>query len=109
VLLSSIPGQQMPPGPWWNADKLIHGVEYAVLGALLVRALLRGPPRLRVPAALAVAVVGAAVFGVTDELHQAFTPGRYCSAFDAVADGVGGALGAVAAALYYGRRSRAAR
>ncbi len=37
--LSAIPGDALPRMPgWWNADKLIHGAVYAVLGAaVLVR------------------------------------------------------------------------
>src|SRR6188474_2192097 len=32
--LSAIPGDALPRMPgWWNVDKLIHGVVYAVLGA----------------------------------------------------------------------------
>jgi VanZ family protein len=109
VLLSSIPGQQMPSGAWWRADKLIHVVEYAVLAALVVRALRLGPPRATVLIAAAIAVIGATVFGVTDELHQSFTPGRYSSALDVLADGIGAIVGAGAASLFYGRRGRAAR
>ena len=32
--LSAIPGDALPRMPgWWNVDKLIHGLVYAVLGA----------------------------------------------------------------------------
>lgn len=95
----------MPAGPWWRADKLIHATEYAILAALLVRALVRGPPRLRVGTAALVAVACALAFGASDEWHQSFVPGRSSSAFDAIADGVGACLGAALATFYYRRRA----
>jgi len=80
--LSSLPGSEVGlPSPW---DKLAHLVEYALLGFLLGR----GTGR----AALAFAV--AALYGATDELHQAFVPGREASLFDWFADALGAALGA---------------
>jgi VanZ family protein len=60
-----------------------HVVEYAVLGGLLVWAGV-------VPRA---AVAIAAVYGVTDELHQAFVPGRDASPVDWGLDVVGAVLG----------------
>jgi len=39
------------------------------------------------------AFVFAAFYGITDELHQAWTPGRSVSALDAVIDGAGGLAG----------------
>jgi VanZ family protein len=80
-------------------DKLLHGVEYAVLGGLLVRALrLAG---LRPGVALVAAVVIASAYGATDELHQAFVPGRSSEVADWLADTLGATVGAVlvAAAL----------
>ncbi len=76
-------------------DKLLHVVEFAALGALLVPALrLAGlPPRRALVAAAAVA----ALSGATDELHQAFVPGRDADPLDAVADAVGAVLGSAAA------------
>ena len=48
--LSAIPGDALPPMPgWWNADKLIHGAIYAVLGALCWTARARTLPRVRGP------------------------------------------------------------
>ncbi len=80
--LSSLPGNEVGlPSP---LDKLAHLVEYALLGFLLGR----GTGR----AALAFAV--AALYGATDELHQAFVPGREASLFDWFADVLGAALGA---------------
>lgn len=77
-------------------DKLLHGVEYAVLGGLLVHALrLAG---LRPGVALVSAVVIASAYGATDELHQAFVPGRSSEVADWLADTLGATVGAVLAA-----------
>ena len=80
--LSSLPGSAagIPP-PW---DKLAHFLEYAVLGFLLGR----GTGRFF--SALAIA----ALYGASDELHQAFVPGREASALDWAADLLGALAGA---------------
>ena len=88
--LSSLPGGQVGiPAPW---DKLAHLAEYAVLGFLLGR----GSGR------VSLAFLVAALYGATDELHQAFVPGREASALDWLADAAGAFLGARGGA----RRSR---
>lgn len=80
------------------SDKLEHGLAYAGLGVLLLRALaggLRGP----VSMTAALSAVGiAACYGVSDELHQHFVPYRSMDAYDLLADTAGAA--AAAGALY---------
>ena len=76
-------------------DKLLHALEYSVLGALLVVSLrLAG---LRPRTALLLAVFLGSLYGATDEIHQSFVPGRDASVLDWVADTLGVALGAAAA------------
>ncbi len=70
-------------------DKVVHFSVYGLLGTLVVRAM--GVRRW----GWAVAAVSA--FGVSDELHQHFTPGRSMELADWVADTLGALL---AAALY---------
>jgi VanZ family protein len=80
------------------SDKVLHIAAYAPLGFLILRALTRG--RLaaitwpRVLAAVALSVL----YGLTDEIHQMFVPGRTADPVDLLADGVGAALGAAALA-----------
>lgn len=72
-------------------DRVGHCGEYGLLGWLAARALAANgasPPR-RLWLGLALA----SLYGATDELHQAFVPGRSCQAGDWVADTAGGALG----------------
>ncbi len=95
VFMSSLTASDLGPSELWRFDKLIHTAEYAVLGGLLCRALLL---RSRLPARWAVlaAIAGAALFGLTDEWHQAFVPGRDSSGWDWLADVTGATLGSMA-------------
>lgn len=81
---SSIPSLSTGLGTWDTIlRKGAHLTEYAVLGALLYRALGREP------LALAVGIAYAA----TDELHQYFVRGRHASPVDVAIDAVGVAAG----------------
>jgi VanZ family protein len=66
--------------------KIAHAGEFAVLGALLLRALREDVPAL----ALGIA------YAATDELHQHFVRGRVGSPLDVVIDAVGVAIGVTA-------------
>jgi VanZ family protein len=92
---------QSNPLPFLGAllaeDKLLHGAGYALLGALVAGAL-SGPARRPARVAL-LAALAAAAFGATDELHQAFVPGRSCDVRDWMADAVGALLGAALVAV----------
>jgi VanZ family protein len=81
---SSIPSLSTGLGVWDTVlRKGAHLTEYAILGALLYRALGRE--------ALALAV--GIAFAATDELHQHFVRGRHPSPIDVAIDAVGVALG----------------
>ncbi len=73
-------------------DKVLHGSEYAGLGALIAFALLRS--RVRPILALAAAALLASAYGVSDEWHQSFVPGRDPDWHDWAADTVGALAGA---------------
>ena len=82
--LSSIPDLGTGLGGWDLAlRKLAHAAEYAVLGALLVRATGRG----------GVALAVGTLYAVSDELHQALVPGRMGSPVDVAIDALGVACG----------------
>jgi VanZ family protein len=106
-VLSSLPGGVLKIPPVDYLDKLVHLGIYFLLALLLLRALARttrlaGWPRARVALAL---VAG---LGVTDEVHQAFVPGRMPDAMDVAADAAGALL---ACAVFWlgSRRARRAR
>jgi VanZ family protein len=81
---SSIPSLSSGLGVWDTVlRKGAHITEYAILGALLYRALGRE--------ALALAV--GIAYAATDELHQHFVRGRHASPIDVAIDALGVALG----------------
>jgi VanZ family protein len=71
-----------------------HFVEYTVFGALLFAALSRRLPKRRRKVALVLAIVIASLYGVSDEFHQLFVPGRACDPLDWLVDTAGAMLGA---------------
>ncbi|MEG0015141.1 MAG: VanZ family protein [Gordonibacter sp.] len=67
-----------------------HFCEYLVLGMLLANAFHYHVPLGR---ACLVALACASAYGVTDEFHQLFVPGRMCDPMDWLVDTVGAGLG----------------
>ena len=93
--LSSVPDLGTGLGGWdLVLRKLAHAAEYAVLGALLLRATAR--PGL--------AFVLGTLYAVSDEVHQSFVPGRMGSVLDVALDTVGVAIGIVLWQLVRTRR-----
>jgi VanZ family protein len=81
---SSVPHLGTGLGTWDTVlRKGAHVTEYAVLGALLYRALARE----------AVALAAGIAYAATDELHQHFVRGRHASPVDVAIDAVGVAVG----------------
>lgn len=76
-------------------DKLLHSLEYAVLGCLCYRAFRRAGGPFAAEYAAIFAIAAASLYGASDEVHQAFVPLRTASWSDWVADTAGGAIGAI--------------
>ena len=76
-------------------DKLLHMIEFAVLGVLCYRAFRRAAGPFAAGYAVVFAIVTASLYGATDELHQAFVPFRTATWLDWMADTAGGMVGAV--------------
>jgi len=85
---SSLP-VHVPEGP----DKILHMLEFSFMGFFTTRAILLTWNLPRLWAWIAGSAL-AGIFGVLDEIHQAFVPGRQSSPYDALADLAGGMLGA---------------
>ncbi len=75
-------------------DKVLHAVEYAVLGGLCYRAFRWGANGAVTSRALFLAIGAASLYGITDEVHQLFVPFREAGWQDWMADTVGATLGA---------------
>lgn len=94
-LFGSLAGEAVDVSP------IGHFAEYLLFGATLANALrLHLTPR----RALALAIVAASLYGVTDELHQSFVPMRSCDPADWLVDTVAAAVGALAVLIVLKRR-----
>ncbi len=90
ITVSSIPYLGPPPFQFTWSDKVEHFIEYSFLGFFMAYALAKTRPR----PLFWVAVIICGAYGIIDELHQLYIPGRVCDPFDALADILGGAAGA---------------
>lgn len=84
------------------SDKVLHTVEYAVLGGLCYRAFRWGLNGQVAARALIIAIVTASLYGVTDEVHQLFVPFRESSWQDWLADTIGAVIGALCWRFFFG-------
>jgi VanZ family protein len=95
--LSSIPG--FPPSFSVLPDKLAHMVLYGGLGFLFAR-------YLHISKGFSFGYISVFTFlfccayGITDEIHQYFVPGREAEVGDVIADAVGGLFGSISYLCY---------
>jgi VanZ family protein len=83
---SSIPSLSSGLGTWdYVLRKCAHVTEYAILGALLLRAFGREAP----------AFIAGLVYAASDEFHQHFVRGRHAAPLDVAIDGVGILIGLI--------------
>ena len=84
----------LPSPPAGLTDKHEHFFFYGILAALALRALANGEwPGVRW-ATVCGAIVISSLYGVSDEFHQRFVPGRTYEVLDMVADAIGSAAAA---------------
>ncbi len=95
--LSSQPITLPPPLRFRYSDKILHAIEYGVLGYLTARAVsgTAKESRGRLFVIIVSVIIGAA-WGALDEVHQGYVPNRVSCVSDAVADVVGVILGVTA-------------
>ncbi len=75
-----------------GTDKLVHLLLYGVFGYLLLRAFHREGQRQSRNLWVLLMVV---LYGISDEWHQSFVPGRSVEVLDVLADGLGGVLAVI--------------
>jgi VanZ family protein len=90
----SKPDEELPTFVRDLSDKLLHVAEYGILGALWYRAFRWASGPGIAASAVLLAVIAGSIYGLTDEVHQAFVPMRETSVLDWIADTAGSFMGA---------------
>ena len=81
-------------------DKGVHFMEYGMLAILLAHALRGTAPSRQLLWVFAISIACTTLWGLIDEIHQAFVPGRVADVRDLMADALGAFLGATLYALF---------
>ena len=91
-VLSSIPKLPTVRAPF-DVHNVAHVVAFAVLCGLMERAFFHQSRYLSLQRnSLAAAFVFACVYGIVDEIHQVYVPGRHSDINDVIADSLGAML-----------------
>lgn len=104
--LSHQPGTalHLPPIPF--LDKILHGIIYGILAASAMFAVSRERIRNRPVSTACGVILFCLLYGMSDEYHQAFIPGRIASLADLAADTVGAAMATPLVLRYLGGDGR---
>ena len=97
AVLFALSSQSVLPGASLTPDWMQHGVAYAGLAVVTLRATSGGQCSGIRSRALLAAWIVATLYGVSDEFHQSFVPTRSADPRDVSADAIGAALGLLAA------------
>ena len=97
--VSSIPGNSIPRFVLLSWDKLFHIIEYSILGFLSVRSF----DSKSIKNMINISII-CLCFAVFDEIWQSFVPGRFSSALDVIADGIGIIIGIIFASRFYSEK-----
>ena len=90
ISVSSIPGNSIPRFILLSWDKLLHLVEYSILGYLAVNSF-----RAISKDQVIVIIISCLGFACFDELWQSLIPGRFSSVLDIITDGIGIIMGSI--------------
>lgn len=80
------------PSLFPNMDKLVHFVEFGVLGMLYFIAINKTSRITSKSLLFLISVLLTGLYGLSDEVHQLFVPFREFSLYDILADLVGGSF-----------------
>jgi len=104
-ILSASPSISPPPG-FVLEDKIYHFIEYGIFSLLLFLAFYHSRKEfLRRNVFLLSYIVGM-TYGLSDEIHQKFVPGRSCEFLDFVADCLGIVLVQIGIWFYLKKKRR---
>lgn len=101
--LSHQPGDRLSLPPLPGFDKLVHMIAYGILAGTVLFALSEHQKSRKPWLIMLFTVVFCFLYGMSDEFHQSFIPGRSTSVYDLFAD-CGGA--AMTCALWAKRRKK---
>jgi VanZ family protein len=90
--LSSLSNISLPLG-FDLMDEVLHLFEYLIFGLLLARAIKKTFLNFNKLNICIIVTLIAFLYGISDEFHQSFVPGREVSGWDIFMDGLGGFLG----------------
>jgi len=90
--LSHQRGDELHLPDFHHSDLLAHLVAYAVLGGTILYAWSERYKRKYPRRIVLFTVLVCLLYGISDEFHQYFIPGRYVSGLDVLADTLGGIL-----------------
>lgn len=89
--LSSIPGNYIPEQPFDLFDKLVHATLFGILTYLIYRGFQYQDRSFFLKNfSIGIAFFICVLYGMLDEMHQRFVPGRTPDVTDALADIIGG-------------------
>jgi VanZ family protein len=88
-ILSSIPGDRFPEIQFRFADKVAHFFVFGILGLLLARSIRITLNPFWKSKYIVWSILIGIFYGLIDEWHQMFIPGRYASMSDLIADLLG--------------------
>ncbi len=71
---------------------VLHMIEYAIFSILLFRAFINSKNNVFRGNAIHLAIIIAILYGISDEIHQYFVPGRIFDRFDIIANSIGSAV-----------------
>ncbi|MGD8522787.1 MAG: VanZ family protein [Desulfobacterales bacterium] len=74
-------------------DKILHFVVYAILGILFFRAFHTMRLRQSRQLLILLSILGATLYGISDEIHQYYVPFRDADVFDVIANTLGSVFG----------------
>jgi VanZ family protein len=101
AVIFAISSLHKAPIPEGVSDHQGHALGYAILAVLMFRALAGGSWTGVSWRSGAIAVAFSVVYGLTDEFHQMFVPGRTAAWDDVAADFYGAMIGAALVGILY--------
>ncbi len=92
--LSSLPGILLPH-PIIGFDKVLHIIAYTGLGFLSYQVMVNYKKGQKISFLILMLIpfIFCLLYGISDEIHQSFVPGRDPDVYDVIADGIGSSIG----------------